>query len=91
MCYTVARRKRKEAIEVKYRFADWKDGNDTPMLEIGKLYDGVNDDGQLVDIYDGEKFLGTYCVERFEKIGGYKNHESCKSNTAPDQHCRWKR
>lgn len=50
-------------IKVKYRFVDWKDA----VLEMDKLYDGVNDDGQLVDIYDGEKFLGTYCVERFEK------------------------
>jgi len=47
-------------------FVDEKDAADVPELEIGKRYTGRNYDGELVDVYDGEELIGTYCIERFE-------------------------
>jgi len=46
-------------------FVDENDATDVPELEIGKKYIGWNFDGELVDVYDGEKLVGTYCIERF--------------------------
>lgn len=47
-------------------FVDEKDAADVPELELGKRYAGRNFDGELVDVYDGENLLGTFCIERFK-------------------------
>jgi len=38
-------------------------------LTIGKEYEGIDDDGQLVNVIDDTGFMETYVVERFEKKG----------------------
>jgi hypothetical protein len=46
-------------------FVDEIDAADVPELVLGKQYVGKNFDGGLLDVYDGENRIGTYCVERF--------------------------
>lgn len=46
-------------------FVDEYDAAEVPELELGKRYVGKYFDGGLLDVYDGENRIGTYCVERF--------------------------
>jgi hypothetical protein len=42
-----------------------------PELTLGKTYEYRNHDGQLVDIYDNDVLIGTYCIERFDRWNRY--------------------
>lgn len=46
-------------------FIDDKDAKDAPELTLGAKYNAIHNDGQLVDICDNNRKIGTYCVERF--------------------------
>lgn len=48
-------------------------------LTIGKEYQCLNDDGQLVDVVDNSGQLNTYVVERFEK--NWDNKEDTDKET----------
>jgi len=41
-------------------------------LTIGKEYEGINDDGELVDVIDDTGIMNTYVTKRFERKNPYK-------------------
>lgn len=51
-----------------YWFVYEKDAYDTPELQIGAAYISANAHGKLVDIYDQQYFIGTFCRVRFGQI-----------------------
>lgn len=52
----------------KLMFVDEKEAIDTPELKLREVYYASNNDGQLVDIFDHNKKIGTFCVERFISV-----------------------